>query len=359
MVIGAPESARPLQVARRIATIIVAAISLGACAQFGGTATKFSEAEFGVSASPRVVNRGNIPTGGGYEHVGSPYVVAGQLYVPRENPNYSEVGYASWYGENFHGRQTANGEIYDMNRLTAAHTTLPLPSYVRVTNLENGASVVVRVNDRGPFHSDRIIDVSARAADMLGMANAGLAQVQVDYIGRASLEGDDTRMLMATYQAPGAQAATTVAYDSTARTVSATTARNGLFSQFGNRVAAAIFQPTALADDQDPLRDLLRGPQTYAALPVLTAAQQAAEQAANGVAPGDDPVLVQVGVFSERDNANAIAVILTEYGVVTVSELAGANGPMWSVRVAADAALERPTIAAAIAAGAAGAFALN
>src|SRR5690606_29824158 len=99
----------------------------------------------------------------------------------KHDPHYDRIGIASWYGSDFHGRLTANGEIYDQNRLTAAHPTLPLPSTVRVTNLSNGRSVVVRVNDRGPFLHDRIIDLSRTAAQQLGFANRGLAKVRVTY----------------------------------------------------------------------------------------------------------------------------------------------------------------------------------
>jgi len=339
----------------RLCFVIAATAALGACASFSGTSPKFSESDYGVSASERVVTRGRIPDGGGYEHVGSPYVIAGELYVPREDPDYSEVGYASWYGPNFHGRLTANGEIYDMNGLSAAHTTLPLPSYVRVTNLTNGSSVVVRVNDRGPFHDDRIIDLSARAAELLGMTNAGVAQVQVDYVGRASLEGDDTRMLMATYQAPG-ERSQMVAYDAATRTIST---RRGLFSMFGDGDGTAVFQPSTAGDD--PIAALLSNARGYAADPMLTPAQIAAEAIAGGGAPDDRDrvVIVQVGVFSDHDNADSIAVALADFGAATVTQLETGAGPMWSVQIATTAASRNATIAAAEAAGAEGAYALN
>ena len=114
------------------------------------------------------------------------------MYTPREDPGYDRVGSASWYGELFHGRRTANGEIYDMDRLSAAHPTLPLPVYARVTNLNNGRSLVVRINDRGPFARDRIIDLSRRSAELLGFRNHGTATVRVKYLRRAPLSGDDS-----------------------------------------------------------------------------------------------------------------------------------------------------------------------
>src|SRR6185312_3470431 len=112
--------------------------------------------------------------------VGTPYQINGKWYYPAENYNYVEEGVASWYGQDFQGKKTANGELYDMNAVTAAHRTLPLPSMVRVTNLDNVRQLNVRVNDRGPFHSSRIIDVSRRAAQLLGFYDVGTAHVRVE-----------------------------------------------------------------------------------------------------------------------------------------------------------------------------------
>ncbi len=119
--------------------------------------------------------------------IGKPYKVKGRWYHPKEDNNYDRMGVASWYGRDFHGRRTANGETYDMNRLSAAHTTLPMPSMVEVTNLANGRKVVVRVNDRGPFADNRLIDLSREAARRLGFERAGLAKVRVRFVGLAPL----------------------------------------------------------------------------------------------------------------------------------------------------------------------------
>lgn len=155
--------------------------------------------KYGVSSSPRVVDGEQpIPRGGGTYRVGKPYVVAGRTYVPEENTNYRAEGLASWYGDDFHGRLTANGEIFDKESISAAHPTLPLPSYVRVTNLSNRKSIIVRVNDRGPFHGNRVIDLSHKTANLLGFRDHGVARVSVEYVGRASLEGSDDRTLLAT-----------------------------------------------------------------------------------------------------------------------------------------------------------------
>ncbi len=139
-----------------------------------------------------------VPKGGGTYRVGKPYTVAGRIYVPEEDPTYREEGMASWYGDDFHGRLTANGEVFDMTSLTAAHPTLPMPCYARVTNLGNGKSLIVRVNDRGPYHGNRLIDVSNKAAELLEFKGNGVARVRVEYVARAPLEGSDDRQLMAT-----------------------------------------------------------------------------------------------------------------------------------------------------------------
>jgi rare lipoprotein A len=155
--------------------------------------------KYGVSSSPRVVALGDpVPKGGGTYRVGKPYIVAGRVYVPEEDVNYREEGLASWYGDDFHGRLTANGEVFDMASLSAAHPTLPMPCYARVTNLSNGKSLVVRVNDRGPYHGNRLMDVSSRAAELLEFKGNGVARVRVEYVGRAPLEGSDDRQLIAT-----------------------------------------------------------------------------------------------------------------------------------------------------------------
>ncbi len=183
--------------ATRTVVVVGSCLLLANCVSSG----KFSRVDpkYGVSSSPRVVAFGEaVPKGGGTYRVGKPYTVAGRVYVPRENPNYREEGLASWYGDAFHGRLTANGEVFDMQSLTAAHPTMPIPSYARVTNLSNGKSLVVRVNDRGPYHGNRIIDVSNRAAHLLDFKGRGIARVRVEYVGRAPLEGSDDRQLLAT-----------------------------------------------------------------------------------------------------------------------------------------------------------------
>jgi rare lipoprotein A len=186
-----------LRAARGVAAV-AACLVLANCASSG----KFAggvDPKYGVSSSPRVVAFGDpVPKGGGTYRVGKPYTVAGRVYVPEEDTHYRAEGLASWYGDDFHGRLTANGEVFDMASLTAAHPTLPMPCYARVTNLSNGKSLVVRVNDRGPYHGNRVMDVSSRAAELLEFKGNGIARVRVEYVGRAPLEGSDDRQLIAT-----------------------------------------------------------------------------------------------------------------------------------------------------------------
>lgn len=154
----------------------------------------FPPSKVQVAASPRVVHANqSVPRGGGVLKIGKPYKVAGRWYVPREEPDYDRAGLGSWYGDDFHGRKTANGEIFDKHALTAAHPTLPLPSYAFVTNLDNNRTVLVRINDRGPYSGGRIIDLSHGTANVLGFAHKGLTNVRVRYAGRAPLNGDDRR----------------------------------------------------------------------------------------------------------------------------------------------------------------------
>jgi rare lipoprotein A len=150
-------------------------------------------AKTGSSSSPRVFADGqSIPKGGGHYKLGSSYKIANRWYTPAEDLNYDRNGIASWYGADFHGRKTANGEIFDMHALTAAHPTLPIPSYAYVTSLTTGRTVLVRINDRGPYAHDRIMDLSKRTAEVLGVAGAGISNVRVRYAGRAPLSGDDS-----------------------------------------------------------------------------------------------------------------------------------------------------------------------
>lgn len=185
--------------AARLGGCVVVCLALANCSATDKFARKI-DPKYGVSASPRVVDLGEpVPKGGGVYRTGKPYMVAGRMYVPEQNPaNFREEGLASWYGDAFHGRRTANGEIFDMTSITAAHPTLPIPSYARVTNTRNGKSIIVRINDRGPFHGNRVIDLSVRTAKLLDFHDNGVARVRVEYVSTARLEGSDDTQLLAT-----------------------------------------------------------------------------------------------------------------------------------------------------------------
>jgi rare lipoprotein A len=156
-----------LQTLRQVCAVLALAVFAASCAS--------------EETAPTVT----VPPSAGVYKVGSPYQIGDTWYYPHEQPDYDETGIASWYGPTFYGHHTADGEMYDPESLTAAHRTLPMPVNVRVTNLENGKSLVVRVNDRGPFARGRIIDLSEKAAKLLGVYAAGTARVRVTYVSRA------------------------------------------------------------------------------------------------------------------------------------------------------------------------------
>jgi rare lipoprotein A len=172
--------------------IIVGACSRGSDNRSSAVSESRINPKTGTSASARVYTDGQaIPKGGGSYKIGQPYRIGQIMYVPTEDPKYDRQGIASWYGTDFHGRKTANGEVFDMNALTAAHPTLPIPSYAYVTNLSNNRTILVRINDRGPYANDRIIDLSRRSAKELGFTLQGTTRVRVKFAGRAPLDGND------------------------------------------------------------------------------------------------------------------------------------------------------------------------
>lgn len=250
----------------------------------------FTEKEFGVKASPRVTNAKNPPKGGGRYLVGQPYTVRGEVYEPLADPSgYVATGTASWYGNDFHGRLTANGEIFAGNAISCASPVLPLPSYVRVTNLDNGRSVVCRVNDRGPYMHGRVMDLSYRTAEILGYANKGVGNIQVQYVGPAPLNGDDTRMLLASVDRP-------------------TSMERGdtRFAMNGNRSNAT-----------DLIGDMLGNMFGYAeesasAMPASDALAAATAVASADAVPATPPeaqyrqIRLQLGVFSDESAADAV-----------------------------------------------------
>lgn len=287
--------------------LVLAGIALGGCSFFGG-----SKDPFAGKGSPRYSKSGPIPKGGGRYHVGKPYQVAGRTFYPREQPGYDRTGRASWYGPRFHRRKTANGEWFDMNSLTAAHATLPLPSYARVTNLENGREVVVRINDRGPFVADRILDVSRRTAEVLDFKRQGTTRVRVRWLARAPL-GDDTRRLAALNAA----------------------VKNG----------ASDRQLASLAGNSSPT---VRQTRLAMATP-----HTLAKADAGAVPTPAGAYYVQVAAFANPDNANAARRRLAAIGRVDIDTVSRGLGTIYRVRIGplASATAARETLNRVVDAG--------
>lgn len=316
----------------------------------------FPEAVYG-KASPRMTSqRSNLPRGGGRDQLGKPYQVAGKWYYPKEQPGYSKKGKASWYGDAFHGRLTANGEIYDMTHLSAAHPTMPLPSYARVTNLKNGSSVIVRVNDRGPFAHGRVIDLSRRAAEMLDYQHSGIADVKVDYVGRAPLEGRDDEYLIASYK-PGNAAPdpsdgmptgvmialagpTPTSGNGASQAVAAATAFPGQLTSSGASAPAGgamefpengpviIDRPLARLGGRDGAKPAVLG---YTEERGSRVAQPFDGMAKGGLAPAEilsswsadqpsDSEYVSVGTFADRAEAERLAAALMPLGLASIEQ---------------------------------------
>ncbi len=268
----------------------------------------------GTSASRRVIADGTpIPKGGGYHKVGAPYRIAGRWYYPKEDPTYDQRGIASWYGDDFHGRKTANGEIYDMHGLSAAHPTLPMPSYVWVTNEANGRTLLVRVNDRGPYAHDRVIDLSRSVARAIGSEGRGLAQVRVRYAGPAPLNGDDRQEQAYLRQQPW--------YRPGDLNVAAAPRRAPFLRAAASAPPPAQWQPTAA-----------RLPP-----PALPRASDAA------LVAGHARRYIAAGTFRSEINAQRRADEVSRFAPAEVTPLSGGAGPVFRVRTAAmnEAAAQR------------------
>ena len=295
----------------RAATVGLLAVGLAAC-------SSSDRGDDGPGAS--------VPTQGYYK-VGRPYVIRGVRYTPAVDYSYDETGIASWYGPGFHGRQTANGEIYDQHGLTAAHPTLPMPTLVRVTNLENGKVLDLRINDRGPFKNGRIIDVSRRGAELLGFLNQGIAKVRVQVLE------EESRQMAALAQ--GGQIA---------QTDSITRIAPGPVDQVAgapvDSVAAETIQPSpAAAATQTPAPSApTSGSVASAPLaqgapggPVPVYPQPSGEVTQVAVAPSN--LFIQAGAFSEQSNALNLAQRLTTYGSPSISQTNVNGQPFWRVRL--------------------------
>ncbi|MDP3748123.1 MAG: septal ring lytic transglycosylase RlpA family protein [Phenylobacterium sp.] len=269
--------------ARSVAMVLVGSAALAACATPQPRYSARMPNGGPVAAGP---STGAQPNGaGGRYKVGAPYQVAGIWYVPKEEPTYDQRGVASWYGDEFHMKPTANGEVFDMNAVSAAHTTLPLPSMVEVTNLDNGKKMTVRVNDRGPFVGGRVIDLSREAARQLGFDRQGTANVRVRYAGPAELGPPDAGLRHAAYTPTPAPSSSLPA---------APIAYTGLAA------------PTAVASMPLP--------------PIASAPPVKAAASTSGV------YRVQAGAFSDPGNAQRVADQLAGAGPATIEPVQRADG---------------------------------
>jgi rare lipoprotein A len=255
-----------------------------------------------TAASRPVVSSTDDGLYGGIYKIGKPYQVEGVWYYPAEDYAYVQEGVASWYGADFHGKSTANGEKYDMNALTAAHTTLPMPSVVKVTNLENGRVLKLTVNDRGPFHSSRIIDVSRRAAQLLGFYEQGITRVRVEIDAEESLNLKNIALSKRPPEMPRVAAAP----------------RAGVSSIDVQPIGGTV---------SNSVREVAVAPpvQTAAVNPV-----QPAKAAPPSTASG---IYIQAGAFSEEANARRLEQQLGEFGTVHVMPTTVNNKRLYRVRL--------------------------
>ncbi|GHD47303.1 hypothetical protein GCM10017083_17530 [Thalassobaculum fulvum] len=309
-----------------IVLALVSALGLAGCA----------ETEFLVNTAKQAKGADRAGSVGAYK-VGSPYQISGVWYYPKEEWDYVETGIASWYGPGFHGRSTANGELFDENDVTAAHRTLPLPSIVRVTNLGNGRSLVVRVNDRGPFAHGRIIDMSRRSAQLLGFERQGTAKVKVEILP----EDSRREQAVARGGAPGpvlASASPTEPAAPAPQAVPSPPVQVSRLDAPSGAAAAPAPRPAAATASRSP------GAGGTAA--VVAGGPPPGTVETVPVSPTD--IWVQVGSFENRDNAQRLSVRMRSFGPAGVqrAEVAGRTfhrvriGPLTEV-ASADRVLER------------------
>lgn len=240
---------------------------------------------------------GGVADGRSSYKVGGTYVIAGQVYTPDENYRYNESGMASWYGPGFHGKRTANGEAYDQQAMTAAHRTLPMPSVVRVTNLNNGNTVILRVNDRGPFAHNRIIDVSRAAAERLDMVRSGVANVRVEILAEESKRMKEIAQ------------------------------RGGSVSEQVAAMPGATPSTATVAAAPPP-----PPPQTVVARPAPAPSPSITTVAA-GTAPAAPGYFVQAGAFSNIDGAERVRATLARFGDSAISQTSFGPTSLYRVRL--------------------------
>ncbi len=286
---------------KRLFALFVALLALSGCA----------ETQFTSHVVKRIAPPGQNE---GMFKVGKPYKVDGTWYYPKEQYEYSETGIASWYGPGFHGRNTANGEYFDANELTAAHRTLQMPSLVRVTNLDNGRSVIVRVNDRGPYKRGRVMDVSGKAAELLGFRNIGTARVRLDLLPQESMQ----------IAAAARSGLNTKGYEIAANQGTYAIQSGAVYSDVQ---PAAGFQDYPVAEPaagpkQDIPFDVAAAPNKAGLTPVVPGHTRYGQFYPDAVVT-EQPVrltsiYIQAGSFSSRDNAEGLSVRLRNYGATSI-----------------------------------------
>ncbi|NKB56871.1 MAG: septal ring lytic transglycosylase RlpA family protein [Alphaproteobacteria bacterium] len=277
-----------------------------------------AETQFLVSGAKRLSGSTETSTASaeGRYKVGDPYKINGVWYYPKADYEYNETGIASWYGPKFNGRPTANGEKFDMNAISAAHRTLPLPSIVRVTNLRNGRSLKVRVNDRGPFAHGRIIDMSRRGAQLLGFEKAGIASVRVEILPRES------RQLAATYNNGVNVLASTKPPPTAAPRVAVTSAK--LAPPPGtNSTPPPTNNHKVVVVKQAPKRDVREPP----AAPTIDGSVTVVS------VPASPKIYVQAGAFTQYDNANRLRARLSLIGPAKIYQVRVVERPLFRVRL--------------------------
>ncbi|THD63014.1 septal ring lytic transglycosylase RlpA family protein [Phenylobacterium sp.] len=305
----------------RWAALLMTGASLAAC---GGVTPKYA-----VGMGPGSGAQAARPPSNGKTGTNAPYQVGGIWYVPHEQPHYDETGIASWYGDAFQLKATADGEIFDMNQFSAAHTTLPLPSMVEVTNLDNGRKMVVRVNDRGPFVGGRIIDLSHAAARELGYDRAGIAHVRVRYVGPAPLAGPDAGVRYAQAAPPMAVQRVSTPRIAGPDDLAPTSDRRrpadeDIFADAGPAAAAAgavAIAVTPLVPRPQPVSVSSLAP-LPSARPAIAAAPDVPDQGgqADGFheAPATQAFRIQAGAFGDQENARRAAAQLAPAGAATI-----------------------------------------
>ncbi|MEH6547364.1 MAG: septal ring lytic transglycosylase RlpA family protein [Sneathiella sp.] len=297
--------------------IVITAVVLAGCSEVNLLSYGAKTFSGDDAVKPSSVATNNTGIDRGTAKIGKPYQIYGVWYYPAEDLTYDETGIASWYGEPFHGRKTANGAVYDMNKLTAAHKTLPLPTDVRVTNLENGRSIVVTVNDRGPFAHSRIIDLSKRSAELLGVIQKGTAKVRVQV-----LNSDGNATANANSQI-------------IAKPITPLNEKNNVAAAPRATITTdALAPPSNVKTSSGPRVEPLPAPVAERPVQVAAVSTTTANTTVVTVEPvRNSEIFVQAGAFVDFNNANKLSARLSTMGASKVSQVLVNGQDFYRVRV--------------------------